>query len=77
MNQPSPVTIRKPDEGRTIGIVGDIYRLLVTGDETGGRYAMFEAVVLPGVNLTISATRVLSGATLRAVRRDDAKMSVW
>ena len=36
------------DEGRTIGIVGDIYRFLATGEETGGRYAMFEAIVLPG-----------------------------
>ena len=48
MNQPLSVTIRQADEGRTIGIVGDIYRFLVTGEETGGRYAMFEAVVLPG-----------------------------
>ena len=48
MTEPSPVTIRRPTEGRTIGIVGDIYRFLATGEETGGRYAMFEAIVLPG-----------------------------
>ena len=30
MSQPEQVTIRQPDEGRTIGIVGDIYRFLVT-----------------------------------------------
>ncbi len=45
---PQPVMIRTPGEGRTIGLVGDIYRFLATGEETGGRYAMFEAVVLPG-----------------------------
>ena len=48
MTEPNSVTIRQPTEGRTIGIVGDIYRFLVTGDETGGRYAMFEAIILPG-----------------------------
>ena len=48
MDQPDQVTIRQPNEGRTIGIVGDIYRVLTTGEETNGRYAMFEAIVLPG-----------------------------
>ncbi len=38
MTEPNPVTIRRPTEGRTIGIVGDIYRFLVTGEETDGRY---------------------------------------
>jgi quercetin dioxygenase-like cupin family protein len=28
--------------------VGDVYRFLATGDETGGRYATFEAMVPPG-----------------------------
>lgn len=41
-------TIRKPNEGRRIGIVGDVYRFLATGDETDGRYATFEAIVPPG-----------------------------
>jgi len=41
-------TIRQPGEGRRIGIVGDVYRFLATGEETDGRYAMFEAVVPPG-----------------------------
>lgn len=48
MDAPGTPTIRLAGEGRTIGIVGDIYRFLVTGEETGGRYAMFEAVVPPG-----------------------------
>lgn len=40
--------IRKPAEGRTICVVGDVYRFLATGHETGGRYAMWEAIVPPG-----------------------------
>ena len=48
MTEPNRATIRNAEEGLTIGVVGDIYRFLVTGEETAGRYAMFEAVVLPG-----------------------------
>jgi quercetin dioxygenase-like cupin family protein len=40
--------IRKSDEGRRICVVGDVYRFLATGHETGGRYAMWEAIVPPG-----------------------------
>lgn len=43
-----PATIRKPNEGRRIGIVGDLYRFLATGEETDGKYATFEAIVPPG-----------------------------
>ncbi|MEQ8786314.1 MAG: cupin domain-containing protein [Pirellulaceae bacterium] len=46
MNHP-PIT-RKPSEGRRIGVVGDLYRFLATGEETGGKYAMWEAIVPPG-----------------------------
>jgi mannose-6-phosphate isomerase-like protein (cupin superfamily) len=42
------VTIRKPAEGRTVAVVGDVYRFLATGEDTGGKYALWEAVVLPG-----------------------------
>jgi quercetin dioxygenase-like cupin family protein len=35
-------------QGRTIAIVGDVYRFLATGAETGGTYASFEALVPPG-----------------------------
>ncbi|WP_231962154.1 cupin domain-containing protein [Symmachiella dynata] len=41
-------TIRRPGEGRRIGIVGDVYRFLATGEETDGKYATFEALVPPG-----------------------------
>lgn len=48
MNMSHPATIRKPAEGRRIGIVGDVYRFLATGKETDGKYATFEAIVPPG-----------------------------
>lgn len=41
-------TIRNPSEGRTIAIVGDIYRFVATGEETDGKYTLFEAFVSPG-----------------------------
>ena len=40
--------LRKTDEGRTIGVVGDVYRFLATGEDTDGKYALWEAVVPPG-----------------------------
>jgi len=43
-----PATIRQHGEGRRIGIVGDVYRFLATGEETDGRYTTFEAIVPPG-----------------------------
>ena len=45
MRQP---ILSKPGEGRTIAVVGDVYRFLATGDQTQGRYALWEALVLPG-----------------------------
>jgi quercetin dioxygenase-like cupin family protein len=41
-------TLRKSIEGRTIAVVGDVYRFLATGKETNGKYAMWEAIVPPG-----------------------------
>src|SRR5713226_9827023 len=41
-------TIRKTNEGRTIAVVGDVYRFLATGDDTNGKYALWEALVPPG-----------------------------
>jgi quercetin dioxygenase-like cupin family protein len=37
-----------PQEGQTISIVGDTYRLIVTGKQTGGAYAMIDMLVPPG-----------------------------
>src|ERR1700677_3893516 len=44
-HQPS---LRTPTEGRTIAVVGDVYRFLATGDDTNGKYAIWEAIVPPG-----------------------------
>jgi quercetin dioxygenase-like cupin family protein len=44
-NQP---TLRTPAEGRTIAVVGDVYRFLATDDDTNGKYAIWEATVPPG-----------------------------
>jgi quercetin dioxygenase-like cupin family protein len=41
-------TIRRLTEGRTIAVVGDVYRFLATGEDTNGKYAMWEAIVPPG-----------------------------
>jgi quercetin dioxygenase-like cupin family protein len=40
--------INAPPQGRTIAVVGDVYRFLATGDNTNGKYALFEALVPPG-----------------------------
>ena len=39
--------LRLPGEGRTVAVVGDVYRFLATGDETEGKYALFEALISP------------------------------
>lgn len=41
-------TINTPPQGRTVAVVGDVYRFLATGKETNGRYALWEALVPPG-----------------------------
>jgi quercetin dioxygenase-like cupin family protein len=41
-------TLRKPLHGRTVAVVGDVDRFLATGDDTKGRYALWEALVPPG-----------------------------
>jgi quercetin dioxygenase-like cupin family protein len=48
MNASLRPLVRQTGEGRTIAVVGDVYRFLATGDETNGKYAVFEAFVPPG-----------------------------
>lgn len=43
-----PITLRNYGEGKTIAVVGDVYRFLATGDDTNGAYALWEAIVPPG-----------------------------
>src|ERR1700683_5170718 len=40
--------IRNAGECRTIAVVGDVYRFMATGDDTNGKYALWEAIVPPG-----------------------------
>jgi quercetin dioxygenase-like cupin family protein len=40
--------LRQAGEGTTVGVVGDIYRFLATGEETNGAYALVDAIVPPG-----------------------------
>ena len=48
MPAPHQPTINTPPQGRTIAVVGDVYRFLATGKETDGKYALWEALALPG-----------------------------
>jgi quercetin dioxygenase-like cupin family protein len=48
MNTPREPILRQPGDGRTIGVVGDVYRFLATGEDTNGKYAMWHATVPPG-----------------------------
>src|SRR5271156_5195910 len=48
MNNPSTPVIRKPAQGRTVAVVGDVYRFLATGEDTDGKYALWEAIIPPG-----------------------------
>ena len=41
-------TVRIPPQGRTVAVVGDVYRFLATGEDTDGKYALWEAIVPPG-----------------------------
>jgi quercetin dioxygenase-like cupin family protein len=43
-----PPVLRTPTQGRTIAVVGDVYRFLATGEDTNGKYALWEAIVPPG-----------------------------
>lgn len=48
MNRVPRTVICKPGEGRTVAVVGDVYRFLATGEDTDGKYALWEAIVPPG-----------------------------
>jgi mannose-6-phosphate isomerase-like protein (cupin superfamily) len=46
-NQMKPI-IRIRQQGRTVSLVGDVYRFLATGEDTNCKYALIEALVGPG-----------------------------
>src|SRR5207247_8901392 len=43
-----PFSMTRPGEGRTIALVGDVYRFLAVSGDTDGKYALWEAIVPPG-----------------------------
>jgi len=40
--------IRSSQQGRTVSLVGDVYRFLATGEDTNSQYTLIEALVSPG-----------------------------
>ena len=48
MSIPSQPIQLLPEEGPAFSAVGDVYRILAAGAQTGGAYALCEARVLPG-----------------------------
>ncbi len=42
------VTVRTENEGKRLASAGNIYRVLASGAETNGRYALLESLVEPG-----------------------------
>jgi quercetin dioxygenase-like cupin family protein len=47
-NTPNQLLTTGPQEGQTLSMAGDTYRLLLTGTQTGGAYAMIDMLVPPG-----------------------------
>jgi quercetin dioxygenase-like cupin family protein len=41
-------SIIPPGSGQTFALVGDVYQILVSGKDTGGKYAVVETIVAPG-----------------------------
>jgi quercetin dioxygenase-like cupin family protein len=48
MSLPRQPVVQSPEVRRRVGVVGDVYSFFVTGEETNGKYSMWEAVVPPG-----------------------------
>lgn len=48
MPSPAQLIHVRPGEGPAFSAVGDVYRILASGEQTGGAYALSEARVLPG-----------------------------
>lgn len=44
----SSISIINPDQGETLAIAGGNYRIIISGDQTNGSYAVIEMTVPPG-----------------------------
>ncbi|MFT5717031.1 MAG: mannose-6-phosphate isomerase-like protein (cupin superfamily) [Oleiphilaceae bacterium] len=47
-NNTTAIVVREPQSGLHIASMGNIYRLIITGAETEGRFSIMEAFVNPG-----------------------------
>ncbi len=47
-NPITPVTTVDFTQGQSLSVVGDTYRILTTGDETGGAFAVIDMLIPPG-----------------------------
>ena len=47
-NVKNPPVITGSGEGQTVSVVGDTYRVLVSGKETGGAFAVIDMLIPPG-----------------------------
>ena len=47
-DSPPDIVVRSPEEGEIIAVVGDVYRFLVRGEDTGGAYSCWHATIYPG-----------------------------
>ena len=45
--KPTPMT-KGPQDGENLSVVGDTYRILITGKETGGAFAAIDMLIPPG-----------------------------
>ena len=63
MNRMNPI-IRKPAQGRTVAVVGDVSRFLATGEDTNGKYTLWEAIVPPGRRATPTRSQPGGGGFL-------------
>ena len=47
-NSKAAPIVKGPQDGQSLSVVGDNYRILLTGEETGGAYAVIDMLVPPG-----------------------------
>lgn len=47
-NPITPITAVDADDGPTLSVVGDTYRIVITGKQTGGAYAAIDMMIPPG-----------------------------
>ena len=68
MTTPAQIIQLGPGQGPAFSAVGDVYRMLATGEQTGGAYVLSEARVLPGGKAAGSRlSKGLAGAAMARI----------